>query len=365
MKAVGFLCGAGSMLFEARELGADVIGNVDSRPYYKKAPWVWPTNFPDAPFYHSIEDLEGTRQKYHWDDADVALGHPPCGKFSRLGNSGAREERFKTPEEREAWHAERRKNRGLLPDFIELVNRFQPKTFALDNLPKMLGAIPESEWKELLPGYRMTFIVMSNWDYGSPQVRKRLWVIGSRGKRFRFVPISRRPKGAPKSAWEAVRDLPWEPWVDLPDLDHVHHKPGTKPIGGFWTRDHEGERFALQDMARYAYGYLRLPPGFPWVYLNVHGRYTNKIARTRLRLGTPCRTLNGGEGLNHPLTGWPFTIRERARLMGWPDDFRLNDGSEMTRSRISSLIAVTGRAVPNEFPRYLLPQLFDHASRIR
>lgn len=361
MKAVGFLAGAGSLLHECRAAGLRVVGNMDPRPYYRTAPWVWPANFSE-PFVGKVENID-QECRDDWHGADIALGHPPCGTFSVLGNSAARVERFTTDESRAEWHQARRKNTGLLPLFINLVTKFKPKVFALDNLPKMMKAFGEEQWNEALPEYRITYIVMTNFDYGSCQVRKRLWVIGTLGKkRFRFRPPEGRLPG-PKTAWEAISDLPWQPWEDIPELDHVHHLIQSKPIGGYWARSADGERFAIDDMMRYAAGFLRLPPGGLWTYQNNHGRYTHKPARARLILTRPSRTLSGNETLNHPFTAWPLTVRERARIMGWPDDFKLGDGRLLDRKAITALVRVTGRAVPSEFPRYLIPQLIEHVRK--
>jgi site-specific DNA-cytosine methylase len=230
----------------------------------------------------------------------------------------------------------------------------------------MFGAISEGEWSELLPRYRMTFLQIWNWDYGSPQRRKRLWVIGSRSKKaFVFKPPRSRIPG-PEDTWSAIQDLPWQPWVDQPGIDHVHHLVGSKPIGGYWSRTSGGERWAIQDFIDYAAGFMSLPPGLLWPYMNNHGRYVHKPSRARPAMGKPARVLSGNETINHPLTGWPLTIRERARIMGWPDGFRLSDPPEhsLDRTTITKMVLVTGRAVPSEFPRFLIPQLMDHASSI-
>lgn len=361
MRAVGFLAGVGTLLRAAQDVGCDVVGNVETRPYYRD-PWIWRLNFAGAPHFGSIDEALSTGCFLEWAlDADVALGHPPCGKFSRLGGTGARQERFNDAERKE-WHAKRERDLGLLPQFVAMVNHLKPRTFAFDNLPRMTGAISESEWSELLPRYRMTFVTMTNWDYGSPQRRKRLWVIGSRGKkRFKFRPTKRRLRG-PTDVLSALDGLPWQPWIDVPELAHVHHEPDAAPVGGYWARDDRGERFAIRDFVRYAAGFGLLPPGTLWPYQNNHGRYTRKPARARSVLGRPARTLSGNETLNHPLTGWPLTIRERARLMGWPDDFKLTDADHpLDRRWITKLALLTGRAVPSEFPRYLIKQLLDHA----
>ena len=57
MKVLGLLAGAGSLLWEAREAGFEVVGNIDTRVYFRSTPWVWSLNF-DSPFISRIEDLD-------------------------------------------------------------------------------------------------------------------------------------------------------------------------------------------------------------------------------------------------------------------------------------------------------------------
>src|SRR5690606_21069441 len=212
MKVLGLLAGAGSLLWEAREAGFEVVGNIDTRVYFRSTPWVWSLNF-DSPFISRIEDLDQAPDD--WYDADLALGHPPCGSYSFLGITGRWRERFATDEERERLKKKRSRREGLIPLFAELVNRFRPRMFAFDNLERMLKSFPPEWWENKFPDYRISVFTIVNWHYGSPQRRPRLWVIGVRGKRsFRLKEPDRRLKG-PTSAWEAIRDLPWEPWKNI------------------------------------------------------------------------------------------------------------------------------------------------------
>ena len=47
-------------------------------------------------------------------------------------------------------------------------------------------------------------------------------------------------------------------------------------------------------------------------------------------------------------------------MMDFPDEFALTDGRQVDRTRRYKLATLTGRAVPSEFVRYLLPQLREH-----
>lgn len=359
MRAIGLLAGVGSLLWEARSLGFKILGNVDTRSYFRTAPWVWRSNFTE-PFYSDPASVP----EDEWFEADLALGHPPCGSFSMLGQVGAY--KYRPAEDRTEWHARRAGKPGLLPLFTQLVRRYQPKVFALDNLPKALKvAAPPEWWERELPGYRLTYLIVRNWDYGSPQNRIRLWIIGSRGKRaFTFKPVKTRLPG-PTSAWDAFKDLPWEPWENIEELAHVHSMPDTKPHGSYWGRTPRGKHRNFQHVAELAMGFCSLPHHYLWAYKTRTGRYAKKAGRTRCALNHTCRVISGLATLHHPVTGWPLTARERARCMGWPDEFKLWDGKvEFSNTNIIKLVKLTGKAVPSEFPRYLIPQLRRHARRI-
>jgi site-specific DNA-cytosine methylase len=366
MKAIGLLAGVGSLLREAQDAGLRVVGNVEARtPYHTGRRLSWDLNFPQAelrkPFgFPELLENEPSSDLDAWWGADLALGHPPCNSHSVLGNNAVRV--GMSTDERAQRMARRAARTGLLPLFVEQVRLMQPKTFALDNLPKILKTVAPPEWWEHeLPDYRMTYLVIKNWDYGTPQLRERLWVVGVRKpiKRFAFAEPRSRLKG-PLIVWDAIKDLPWQPWVDVAKIGHVHKKPDDFPAGGY----RDTTRYQLQTQAELALGFLALPPKQLWEYRTESGRIGYKFGRVRLDALDRSSVLSGLETLHHPLTGWPLTPRERARLMQWPDDFQLgNAGTIFDRSTLMRLVLFTGKAVPSGFPRYLIPQLVKHLRR--
>lgn len=354
MRAVGLLCGAGTLLHEARAQGFDIVGNVEDRRYFRSAPWVWNANFPGLPSVGSDTELP-----IEFYGADLAFGHPPCGRHSALGNVASRD----LPQHvRDARQERRRKDPGLLPVFTRLLRETKPKVFAMDNLVKIMTTVaPEEWWRKELPQYKLTFLTITNFDFGSSQKRVRLWVIGSLKKQFVFTPPKTRIDG-PRTAWEAISDLPWQPWIDVEDIVHVHRPANYKPEGSYWDTDlRNGKRYQIAHTHELARGFLSIPAEHIWVYRTASGRITHKIGRLRCSMFNKARVISGLETLHHPLTGWPFTMRERARIMGWPDEFKLSDGKiDFTRSNLYKLLRVTGKGVPSEFPRFLLPQLKRH-----
>lgn len=356
-RAIGLLCGSGNLLFEAQKMGVEIVGNIESRSYYHSASWVWRNNF-DAPLVKTIKSLDFDPR---WYDADLAIGHPPCGSFSTLGQAISKD-RYDESERRE-WNRKRNERSGLLPDFVEMVNLFQPRIFAMDNLIKMLEAYPRSWWEEQIPGYYFTIVKIWNWSFGNPQRRQRAWVIGrrksfKRGKTGPFkISMPKRRLDGPTNTWEAIHDLPWQPWINIEELAHLHHIPNNGAMGSFRFA---GRTTTAATVGQTALGYLSVPPGRLWPYKTQTGRFTRKPGHVRLAMDRPSRTPSKFETLRHPLTGWPLTPRERARIMGWPDDFMLHDpGSTFAKKEYNLLSFVTGKAVPNEFMRYLLPQLLD------
>lgn len=355
MRVLGLLAGLGSMLREAQDRGWTVLGNVESRPVFYTRPW-WRWNFPGTRSY-----LSGKRAASEdWRDADLALGHPPCGAHSVLGES-------KISLDLDAGERKRRQARraakvGLLPEFAELVRAFEPKMFALDNLPKILRTVaPLDWWAKQLPRYRISTTVITNGDYGCVQRRRRLWIFGVRkdvGPAFQFHPIEKRPREAPRTTLEALDGIPWEPWLDQPTWAHWHLGPHDYPRGGFrYGRGRNNQ--LLEHVALPALRYLNVQPKNPWIYeIQTSRRISNKVGWIRADPMGYSRVLSGFPSVFHPMTGWPLTPRERARLMGWPDDFQLNDNQPFDMNLFAKLTTVTGRGVPSEFLRYgLLPQV--------
>ena len=362
MRALGLLAGVGSLLREAQDAGFEIVGNYETRtPYITGRHLSWDLNFPKIPLIRRL-DFDAARET-DWYRPDLIIGHPPCGSHSQLANS--RQPSHLTTEVRRAMQAIRHQRSGLLPLYVEEVMRLKPKVFVLDNLPKILTTVAPTEWWEsALPKYNLTFIVMMNWDYGTPQLRKRLWVVGTRKPlpQFKFKEPDGRLPG-PKTAREAFGELPWQPWLNDRSIGHVHVAPDSMLTGDYRTTI---EGLTVTMAAQLGLGFLSIPPDKAWPYITRFGRLAVKIGRQRLAFKKYSRTITGLPSIHHPMTGWPLTARERARLMDWPDDFHLgNERTTYNRTELMRLTLFTGKAVPSGFPRYLLPQIHKFLRRHR
>jgi DNA (cytosine-5)-methyltransferase 1 len=100
---------------------------------------------------------------------DVLVGGPPCQGFSVIGRM-----RDGDPRSRHVFH------------FFDMVESLEPKTFVMENV-KALGASPRwAPLRERLTaragelGYSTQLVVLNAADYGVPQARERMFLLGSR-----------------------------------------------------------------------------------------------------------------------------------------------------------------------------------------
>lgn len=218
---------------------------------------------------------------------DFVVGGPPCQPFSIVGKrKGALDGRA-----------------GLVGRFIRIVDDLRPAAFLLENVPNLAsiadGAILEEAEAELRHlGYSVEHRVVSAADFGVPQNRKRLIVLGVRGTRaVRFPNPSHGGSDRPfRSSSEAIGDL-----------------PDAGEFGETGIFNHEPTAHSLDMIERLS----RLEVG----------RRERGSFHDRLHPDRPSYTLRAGSGNFSPLRPVHYehhrviTVRESARLQGFSDDF--------------------------------------------
>jgi uncharacterized protein YodC (DUF2158 family) len=103
--------------------------------------------------------------------------------------------------------------------------------------------------------------------------------------------------------------------------------------------------------------------------------YVGEDGSEKIRVGSykghwhgPAHVLTGGISGFHPRKGLPYTIRERARLQGFPDDFAFygtvldnEDGQRRwNHDRNMHMVRQTGKAMPIQFCTYVAKQVKAH-----
>lgn len=133
-------------------------------------------NIKEENWFEDIRFLDG--KIYKKEDIDLLIGGSPCQSFSTYGHRKGLEDTRGT----------------LFYDYARLINEVRPKAFIFENVTGLLNHDKGKTW-EIIKSvftelqYRIVFDVLDAQDYGLPQMRKRLFVVGIRNnikKNFSF-----------------------------------------------------------------------------------------------------------------------------------------------------------------------------------
>ena len=125
-------------------------------------------------YYHNVRFLEGEEYK---GNVDLFIGGSPCQSFTLLGYQKGLEEARGT----------------LFYEFARLVKEIEPKAFIYENVQGLLKHDKGRTWEVVQRvfdslGYKLHTQVLDAVDYGIPQKRRRVFVVGFKegGDDFRF-----------------------------------------------------------------------------------------------------------------------------------------------------------------------------------
>lgn len=292
-------------------------------------------------------------------EATVLAGASPCEPFSTIGK------RMSVEDERAS----------LIDDFVRVVDYTQPHYWVFENVPGLLWAAKRhisfykrtalgyeedgeerlgSAWDDILAtfestGYKLNYGILNVADYGVPQKRKRLIVIGSRGvNRVEFpwpthgLPVSPLVVSGTLKPWvtvgEALTDFN-DPYPEFKKFPLWGKYLDLVPEGGCW-KDLPAE---LQEEA-------------------IGKAYRSSGGRTgflrRLSYDRPSPTLVGSPitraaCLCHPVLNRPLTVGEYLRLQSFPNSWKL-EGPLGTKYRL------IGQATPPPLARAVAESILDH-----
>jgi len=342
LKAIGLTCGVGSMLIGARDAGFDVVGNIEWRGYYhhrdEEGRNTFEENFPGAFFE---KDIATAPMLDDIGPIDLAFSHPECGNFSNM-----------RIDKRSAIH-----DPGDIPLFVELVKKYKPRFFAMDDLPKSLIAYSAAKYVEELPEYDIFFEWVSNHGYGNIQKhRKRFFVIGAlREEKFVFVPDEQEHE---QTVETRLGDL-YGREGEVPNHDKHNRRNICGKSLGFKVLD---EKMSWSQLSKFMQG-IRRGQNVP--YYASDGTVKMRIGFARGYWDGPAFVLTGQNPTIHAKTGYPYSLRERARVQGTPDDFvfygtKYEKDGTWDHERNNHMVKQTGKFMPVEFCRNFAQQVAAH-----
>lgn len=317
MKLVELFCGTGGFSRGAHLAGFDVSAAYDLDPILTSS---YPINFPNTKILHrDVGTLTGCEiERDVGGEVFGLFGGPPCQGFSDIGRRDKADPR-----------------RKLLGHFFRLVDELRPAFFVMENVRGLAYKDARPLLTEAIDLIRSEYDVTDPhiWnaaDFGAATIRNRMFVIGIRkdfGTPFQIGDLDARRK-PPATVKQALADL--EGAIPL---------PGSEQLPGFdrWkiTRRGSPTEYArnLRASDRTFTGQMMTAhtPEVIARFKRVRPGGTDKIGRyPRLKLTGQCPTLRAGTGSDrgsyqsvrpiHPVLNRVITVREAARLQGFPDD---------------------------------------------
>jgi DNA (cytosine-5)-methyltransferase 1 len=345
MQAVDLFAGGGGMSLGALSSGIKIAYAVEFEP---NAAETYRINHPETILIDrdirsvTADDMPALNRT----EPLIVFGGPPCQGFS---TSNQKTRHSKNP------------SNWLFLEYIRLVQELGPDWVVFENV----RGLAETEKGTFLTaiigsfeklGYKTSHFVLNAVDYGVPQRRGRLFIIGSRyGKALQPPPPT---CNKPVSVSEAIDDLPdldnGASFDDLPYPVPAHSEFSQK-----MRKDLQrcGNHFVTRNADHIIKRYTCIPQGGNWEYIPEE-LMDNYADRSRCHTGIYYRLKQDSPSivvgnfrknmLIHPRRNRGLSIREAARLQSFPD-----------WHRFAGSIGFQQQQVGNAVPPLLAKAVFD------
>jgi DNA (cytosine-5)-methyltransferase 1 len=241
------------------------------------------------------------------EEIDLVVGGPPCQSFSASGR-------------RAGGAAGRLDDRGnLFEKYCEIIDFLKPKAFLFENVRGILATNKGKDWQAIISkfesiGYRLSYRILDAADFGIPQHRERIFLVGRRdGKDFLFP----RPAFGP----------------DSPNA-RKHVSPKTA-FDGLVVGNDEAPSLKFEG-GKYSHLLPEVPPGQNYLYFTAKRGHPHPIFAYRSRFSDflykahpvdPMKTIIASPGKYTGPLHWEnrlFSISEYKAIQGFPQDYRFH-----------------------------------------
>ncbi len=261
----------------------------------------------------------------------IVIGGPPCQPFSKAGYWITNNKRKidKDP-------------RNMVSEFFRVVNDLQPSGFIFENVESLLHPTNKHTIDMILElaskmKYNVFFLAANALDYGVPQKRKRIFIIGSKNK-FKKGDAPTKTHANPNVA------------LDIGLIPHESVKKHLKP--------YEGKRFFEPEEVvkgkTYGTDLTKIPPGKNYMVLSEKFTKGKRFWNFLLKLhpDLPSWTIAAQPG---PWVG-PFhwqnrrlRIPEIAALQTFPSDYKFFGSRRSVQRQIGNAVPVKMAKAVTEF----------------
>lgn len=247
------------------------------------------------------------------------IGGPPCQTFSAAGRRsggvvGIRDERGQ-----------------LFKTYCEILKVVKPDVFVFENVYGITGANGGEPWRAIVSsfsrlGYQLRYEVLDTADYGVPQHRERLIIVGSKKSSFEFPLPTHGPDSNAKKPLVSVLDA-----IDvLQDPNERIHEGVGGMYGHLLPLIPEGLNYA----------YFTAEMGHPEPQFAWRSKFHDLLYK--VNRNEPCRTIKAQPGKFTGPFHWKnrhFTNAELKRLQSFPDEYKI-------QGNYSKVLEQIGNSVP-------------------
>ena len=313
IEAIDLFCGIGGLSYGLRKAEIDVIAGLDNDESCLE---IYEKNNKNVFISADIAEYDFNKLKnlYSKDSIRVLVGCAPCQPFSAHSN------KQKNRQDDDRWN--------LIDYFVEAVRVIDPHVISMENVRGLMATEVYNKFVTTLKllNYEIDADVIYCPDYGIPQSRSRLVLIGSKLGKIR-VPSPTHKKDKYRTVRKALAKLPKLNAGEVDPADPVHRAKFLSEINvkriqksrqaGSW-KDWPSEllpRCYQRDTGK--------------TYVSVYGRMSwNAVSPTMTTQFT-----NYGSGrFGHPDQDRALTLREGAILQTFPKNYFFGDTVSMART---------------------------------
>lgn len=345
---VDIFAGAGGMSLGAEMAGIKVICAVERDRY---AAETYQENHVDTQMLnediYNIAELSGVGHK----QIDILFGGAPCQGFSI---SNRRTNNSKNP------------TNWLYKEFVRMLKLYNPKWFVFENVTGLLELESGCFFQNMLldfekEGYTCSYSILNAQDFGIPQRRSRLFILGSNcGKKVELEGLNNYPI---ISVMEAIGDLPILengadidilPYYKLPESDYAKmmREDMVECSGNLVSKNSK--------MVLERYKYIKQGQNWSAIPEELMKNYKDS---SQCHTGIYYRLLENQPSvvignyrksmLIHPKQDRGLSVREAARLQSFPDKYIFKGSIGYQQQQI-------GNAVPPLLAKYVFEKIMEN-----
>lgn len=355
IRALSFFSGAMGLDIGLEKAGIDVILACESEKFIRE------TIKLNRPKIKLLEDINNYSAKEIRKEAglkakekiDLIVGGPPCQAFSTAGKRLSINE-----------------NRGIVfIKYLELIKELNPTYFVIENVRGLLSVplkhVPHDKRKGKLKtkeekggtlnyilnylnkiGYKVSFNLYNSANFGSPQIRERVIIIGNKKEKLPYLTPTHSQYG----------EFGLKPW-----------KTFKAAVKGLHNINHDYVKFP-ESRLKY---YKKLKEGQNWRNLPLKlqkealgnsyylgGGKTGFLRRLGWNKPSPTLVTDPmmpATDLAHPVENRPLSIQEYKRIQEFPDDWKLAGSIRNQYKQIGNAVPVSlGRAIGKLIVNHIL-----------